>query len=792
MIKIKKLSAQNFKGLKSNTLFHFDSSGSDVSVLSGPNGFGKTTIFDVIEFCLTGDFKRVDRFDQVQKKTNNKNKPFFQNTDGEDVILKLWLYDTATSSDYVIIKHYNDATSPAKMQFARNFIPADSKNIFSTYLTSNIEYFESDDFSNLSIVALENINAIFHGQDFATKLSSTYYLFNYIQQEDSIYFLRQNEDDKGSSLGFLFNIEKEEAEKHKLLRVKNHLLGQRKLLDGERKILREALPENQRTTYVTLFEEIEIDFDKENPFDNIQTAKEQLTSFQDAIASLITFKNNFSIAEFDKYAKYRKLNQDILANPTMMRAIVVKDIFHVDLVINAIQINLKINKANEFLNLQDSDFISKEYFDLFLPEEEEYRKYLEIETTIKAINSDLGQIGTIIADLNAYRIRVFDEFLKIKDNDIANDKNCPLCDTEFYSFTQLEESFLSKTHSLESYNQSKLQAKQDFDEQLRESSSKITTAVRTFLDSNRITDELTLALFRELPLLLNKIDELTILYPILNNNDLKDIYFSVPPNTIAELDERQFILKSYLEENLLSDLAYNEQLIENRHLYSQYFNLSKEKLTKLSVDDLGNKLQYLLGSYSMMANSRITFFDQRINKLDFLLEKVNRVYDKLNKTIQDHKAEMIKKIKVPFYVYSGKILQSYQQGLGIFIEIHPTDQSNNVRFKTGHSSDHDIVYHLSSGQMAVVSLAFCLSLNKVYNTTRNFKFLAIDDPVQTMDDLNIHTFVELIRNEFQDFQIVFSTHDDFTARYMKYKFDKFNMPTEIQDIQRLVLEQQLN
>ncbi|MFP3581762.1 hypothetical protein SB659_19575, partial [Arthrobacter sp. SIMBA_036] len=75
--------------------------------------------------------------------------------------------------------------------------------------------------------------------------------------------------------------------------------------------------------------------------------------------------------------------------------------------------------------------------------------------------------------------------------------------------------------------------------------------------------------------------------------------------------------------------------------------------------------------------------------------------------------EMIEKIKIPFFIYSGKILQNYQQGFGIFIDILPTGQRNNVLLKTGKDSDHDIVFHLSAGQMAVVSLAFCLSLNKV-------------------------------------------------------------------------------
>ena len=91
--------------------------------------------------------------------------------------------------------------------------------------------------------------------------------------------------------------------------------------------------------------------------------------------------------------------------------------------------------------------------------------------------------------------------------------------------------------------------------------------------------------------------------------------------------------------------------------------------------------------------------------------------------------------------------------------------------------------------MAVASIAFCLALNKVYNTNENFKFLAIDDPIQTMDDLNVHTFIELIRHEFRDYQIIISTHDDFTSKYIKYKFDKVGYKTEIKNIQQEVMAQ---
>lgn len=55
--------------------------------------------------------------------------------------------------------------------------------------------------------------------------------------------------------------------------------------------------------------------------------------------------------------------------------------------------------------------------------------------------------------------------------------------------------------------------------------------------------------------------------------------------------------------------------------------------------------------------------------------------------------------------------------------------------------------------------------------------LLIDDPVQTMDEINMVSFVELLRNEFRNKQIFLSTHEDDISRFMRYKFSKYNLET---------------
>mgnify|MGYP001038866180 FL=1 len=67
-----------------------------------------------------------------------------------------------------------------------------------------------------------------------------------------------------------------------------------------------------------------------------------------------------------------------------------------------------------------------------------------------------------------------------------------------------------------------------------------------------------------------------------------------------------------------------------------------------------------------------------------------------------------------------------------------------------------------------------LAMNKLYvGDDDQLGFLLIDDPVQTMDDINIASLVELLRNEFGNKQIILSTHELEKENYILYKFYKY-------------------
>ncbi len=125
-------------------------------------------------------------------------------------------------------------------------------------------------------------------------------------------------------------------------------------------------------------------------------------------------------------------------------------------------------------------------------------------------------------------------------------------------------------------------------------------------------------------------------------------------------------------------------------------------------------------------------------------------------------------------------MQDYQNGLGLFIK----SDNDEIRFIESFRVDntdevdynrYDAVFTMSSGQLASLVISFTLALNKRYSKS---KLLLIDDPVQTLDELNIAGYVNLLRNEFSDRQIFISTHEAMMSAYMRYKFEKFGLPTK--------------
>lgn len=124
-------------------------------------------------------------------------------------------------------------------------------------------------------------------------------------------------------------------------------------------------------------------------------------------------------------------------------------------------------------------------------------------------------------------------------------------------------------------------------------------------------------------------------------------------------------------------------------------------------------------------------------------------------------------------------MQTCYFGRGLFIK--PDKDCKHIIFTTGTSvgNDVDALYNMSSGQLVTLVVALLLSLNKLYAKST---ILAIDDPIQTIDDINLWGLIETLRHDFNDHFLLLSTHERDYRDLLVYKLRKWGIKAEMVDM----------
>ena len=202
-----------------------------------------------------------------------------------------------------------------------------------------------------------------------------------------------------------------------------------------------------------------------------------------------------------------------------------------------------------------------------------------------------------------------------------------------------------------------------------------------------------------------------------------------------------------------------------------------------TLDNVQKKKEYLLLKWREQSSQQLQRLEEDRQKLDIKRQRCNDLSNKLKKIqreVSTQKDKYLKKlisdIEILFYIYSGRIMQDSHFGRGIFMKC----EGNKVLFVTGtHQSDIDCLYNLSSGQISALIIAFILALNKLYAES---SFLAIDDPVQTIDDMNLWGLIETLRHEFRGYNLLLSTHEEEYAGLLRYKSEKLGLSARVIDV----------
>lgn len=217
---------------------------------------------------------------------------------------------------------------------------------------------------------------------------------------------------------------------------------------------------------------------------------------------------------------------------------------------------------------------------------------------------------------------------------------------------------------------------------------------------------------------------------------------------------------------------YSYDMVEKR--YKNYLNELRSKYMK---GQLQARLKYIQSVVFKRENDETELLKKELvellkrkKRVAFLRDKLVALNKEYGKSVDEYKNMTLKSLRVPLLIYTGKILQDYQNGLGVFVN------KDEMRFVSNGDAKHDILNTFSSGQLSGFVLAFLFAMNKQYikKSDDDLGFVLIDDPVQTMDDINISSLIEVLRNDFADKQIIISTHESEKENYILYKFFKYN------------------
>lgn len=780
-MEIRKIYIENFKGISKKTIVDLD--GRQLTILNGPNGFGKTTIFDVIELCLRGRLARAVNYGNITKHNADYQKPFYQNDDGSDVLLKIWL--SGSQGQHIIIKRF-DKNNDGRISGGRAYRP-DAWQLIETYYTDDTEHFEDEpDYGRCTRIDQTFIDNLFFPGE-VMSLTNLFPLFHYLQQEENIYFLKKDEEEKKKELDFLFQTQKESEELERAKALARNLNNVKQALGNRISELGQPIGPEQSSPYDQLVSWRSLGWDAREPFFNVASERlnDVFRQYSGDLFRLIEFSRTFDVAEFNKLKVLNQLREVVNSN-WQLSSLIIRH-FLIDEVFRELESQYDLNRRYKRYREDIGDFLidSDILVDFNYSLEEIESIVLGFETR-KELNAQSSSIGQIVRDLNEARDLTVQKFLELNAHAHSSlEQNCPLCNARWQSLEELNASIANKTSQIAVLMDRQTAALEQQEKYLEVTFIRpFQTKVDKYLAApgHDIED----AFFAEVRQRRGNLSAVTGILVFFQINKIDITGFQLTTiASYAAISERSEQLRKYLLA-LISEIVIDESRIQNSTLYTEFFREDPARILK--EEDLQQKLTYVTEKFNIAKSMSIQVLSQRMNDVSAALANVEQVRNRLDRTIFEYKKAMIQRIKIPFYIYSGKILQHFQQGYGIFVDVR--ENTNRIRFLADNSSDHDVIHQLSTGQLAVVSMAFCLSLNKVYKINPRFKFLAIDDPVQTLDDLNIYSLVDLIRHEFSDYQLLISSHDDNVANFLAYKFQKFSIPNEKLNVQSTFYESQ--
>lgn len=767
--KISRIEISSFKAFRSISL---DLNSASLLTLDGPNGFGKTSIFDAIELLLTGRISRVQRlFKNVMTAGKRKYEDnLFWNIRSQNNDLYIKIEFTKADSTLVLARY-----APSELLWAKENNRGDDFTPFKLY---ELDHFDQVNFNNLE-PAHESLISEHFGENF----QENYSFLNYLEQGQSEYLFATRLDDRKKALESLFQSGAivSEIEKCKKLerRLTQKLSKERQVeetqLEDQVKSLRAMLESGlEGVEYKKLSTaKIQPAWDKQDLFPIY--SREAHDSYNQGVRKIL------DLIPFKQEIKTRKTNSNIenyiTTKHDLLRALVqvgkttgrLPDLTVEKAKINALVASLKVlEKGAVHIDFQEIQSIPD-----WNPEE-----FKDLESNIAKrmkLSSSAATNAAVVAEMNRLKSDLLEKHFKLTPNEAS----CPLCSQDWGTHQELLDAIGKRS--------------KEVSDSLGEDGKKLLEVTGAIAkDLAKLTERLASSLKFEASsydhelheLLLEHKEKIGRIQSVGEQLEQKGIPYP-DTHTVDPLEEeRRFeelisLFRAQKKEDTAEIPDNWQSAIDGSFEHDNDFYV-------IEAHNLLSKLKYIALKANEAQSNALKTAVEKLNLLRSELKaakqakerivSLREVLQSVEKSYADH---TISEIELVFHIYSGRLIQNYQRGLGLFIE---SKDGNQLRFATAERSEHDAMLSMSSGQVSALSLAFFLSLNRVYS---GVPIMMIDDPAQSLDEVNIASLTDLLRCELKDRQLIVSSHEDDISSYMRYRFARAGLPPLTLNMQSL-------
>lgn len=430
-----------------------------------------------------------------------------------------------------------------------------------------------------------------------------------------------------------------------------------------------------------------------------------------------------------------------------------------------------------------------------------------------------------------------DHILTVRNHNYNEEIDCPVCGTEFKS-----DELLNKIDGVLSVEDEEIKRNLDRIDDINKNILELENKVENYLGaiyttSDRLKDQISEVLKQAASQLsYNKVNYNNDLQEYNNSANQFENNRQLHSNYISVIDK---IGLSKDSDQLLNEIEHNISLISKRQIemdiqidediestknrltnLEEYVRKFENKLTSLNiVDTEGDLLSKLNVIYTNLNNYENTKKDMEItlNKLNKLLQSVvnnkdYKEYKRLNSLKDSWENEKNNYIKVierleNIMESSEKVIEEMNSSIlkeneylinNMYKRIYPHPYFTNIKLELGTNNSGNNVLQIkcyredqssceinptftfSTAQMNVVAISIFFALALRQQCTR-LSTILLDDPVQSMDDINILAFIDILRSISSEEitstlnkQVIMSTHDEKIFRLMTKKFRFLN------------------